>query len=120
MNTNTKTMGKNNWRRLGRSVMLAAALLFAALPARATDYVFTYNGGYLAVGNNGAVIFTTTLSPQCVWTCVNNYGTETTLSTTSTYLYTTSPLRGFFFDGNALFTVGLHPRLTTDALRALR
>ena len=79
-----------------RSAIMMAALLFAALPTRAADYVFTYNGGYLAVGNNGAVIFTTTLSPQCVWTCVNNYGTETTLSTTSTYLYTTSPLRGFF------------------------
>ena len=25
---------------------------------------------------------------------------------------------GAFFDGNALFTVGLHPRLTTGALRA--
>ena len=31
-----------------------------------------YNGGYLAVGNNGAVIYTNTFSPQCVWTCVSN------------------------------------------------
>ena len=85
----TKTTKPNDWRRLVRSVIMMAALLFAALPTRAADYVFTYNGGYLAVGNNGAVIFTTTLSPQCVWTCVNNYGTETTLSGTSTYLYTT-------------------------------
>ena len=103
-------MEKSNWRRLGRGVLLAAALLCAAVPARAADYVFTYNGGYLAVGNNGAIIYTTTLSPQCVWTCVNDYGTETTLSGTSTYLYTTDVngttryLIGSTTDGAAITT----------------
>ena len=92
----TVILKEKRCKSLFRSIILLSTLLLATLPARAADYVFTYNGGYLAVGNNGAVIFTTTLSPQCVWTCVNNYGTETTLSTTSTYLYTTLPLRGFF------------------------
>ena len=98
MNKTTHDMNTIMQRMKGlkRAIVLAGLILAGLAPAWAADYVFTYNGGYLAVGNNGAVIFTTTLSPQCVWTCVNNYGTETTLSTTSTYLYTTSPLRGFF------------------------
>lgn len=87
----TITTKPRDWRRLVRSIIMMAALLFAALPARAADYVFTYNGGYLAVGNNGAIIFTTTLSPQCVWTCVSSSTnlTAATLGTTSYYLYTT-------------------------------
>ncbi len=106
----TTTTKPNDWRRLVRSVIFVVLLLCTALSARAADYVFTYNGGYLAVDNNGAVIFTTTLSPQCVWTCVNTYGNETTLSGTSTYLYTTDEngttryLIGSTTDGAAITT----------------
>ena len=72
-------------------LLMAALLLTGILPTQAADYVFTYNGGYLAVGNNGAIIYTTTFSPQCVWTCVSNTGTlaASTLSNTSRFLYTT-------------------------------
>ncbi len=78
MNTNTKTMGKNNWRRLGRSVMLAAAL-FAALPARAQqNYVF-YNGtyGYL-YNDNGTLKSSATLQydKSSVWVASGAIGTS--------------------------------------------
>ena len=87
----TKTTTSRDWRRLVRSAIMMAALLCAALPVRAADYVFIYNGGYLAVNNSGNIIYTTTFSPQCVWTCVSNTGTlaASTLSNTSRFLYTT-------------------------------
>ena len=77
--------------QLLRGVALLLLLLGAALPARAADYVFIYDGGYLAVDNSGNVIYTTSFSPQCVWTCVSNTGTlaASTLSNTSRFLYTT-------------------------------
>ena len=72
-------------------MLLAAMMLGMVLPANAADYVFEYNGGYLAVDNSGNIIYTTTLSPQCVWTCVSSSTnlTAATLGTTSYYLYTT-------------------------------
>ena len=87
-------------------------LLAAVLPARATDYVFIYNNGYLAVDNSGNIIYTTTFSPQCVWTCVSNATnlTAATLGTTSYFLYTTDGngtrrwLIGSTTDGAAITT----------------
>ena len=93
-----------------QAFILLALLMTSISGAKAADYIFTYNGGYLAVDNSGAIIYTTTLSPQCVWTCVNTYGTETTLSGTSTYLYTTDEngtvryLIGSTTDGAAITT----------------
>lgn len=99
------------FRSFCRKVFIVLALLTTGISeAKAADYIFTYNGGYLAVNNSGAIIYTTTLSPQCVWTCVNTYGTETTLSGTSTYLYTTDEngtvryLIGSTTDGAAITT----------------
>lgn len=78
-------------KRIAKTLLLAAMLLVGGITAKAADYVFTYNGGYLAVDNSGNVIYTTTLSPQCVWTCVSSATnlTAATLGTTSYYLYTT-------------------------------
>ena len=75
-----------------RKVFIVLALLTTGISeAKAADYIFTYNGGYLAVNNSGEIIYTTTLSPQCVWTCVSSSTnlTASTLSGNSTYLYTT-------------------------------
>ena len=55
-----------------RYLMILALLFSFARTAEATDYVFTYNGGYLAVNNSGDIVYTNTFSPQCVWTCVSN------------------------------------------------
>ena len=67
-------MGKQHTmlRRISTKFLFTLALLLAAAGARAADYIFTYNGGYLAVGNNGAITYTNTFSPQCVWTCVSS------------------------------------------------
>ena len=111
--THTQTSRSGRLRcTLRRMAASAALLLGIALPAVAADYVFMYNGGYLAVDNSGNVIYTTTLSPQCVWTCVSNatYLTASTLSGTSTYLYTTDGngtrrwLIGSTTDGAAITT----------------
>ena len=99
-----------------RSAIMLTALLFAALPGRAADYVFMYDGGYLAVNNSGAIIYTTTFSPQCVWTCVSNTGTlaAATLGNNSRYLYTTVGntkywLVGSTNDGTAIATTTTAP-----------
>lgn len=48
-------------------------------PARATDYVFVFNGTYLA-NDNGTISAVTTFDPNtCIWTCYNSDGTEGTL-----------------------------------------
>ncbi len=99
------------FKTLKRGILLAA-LMCCVMTAQAADYVFTYNGGYLAVDNSGNIIYTTTLSPQCVWTCVSNATnlTESTLSGTSTFLYTTDGngtrrwLIGSTTDGAAITT----------------
>lgn len=73
-------MEKSNWRCLGRSVILAALLLCAALPGRAQQYVFLYKNGndvYFLYNNNRAVDRTTTFNAStCVFT-----GTGTSSST---------------------------------------
>ena len=110
ISTNSKQMNRF-FKTLKRGILLAA-LLCCVMKAQAADYVFTYNGGYLAVDNSGNIIYTTTLSPQCVWTCVSNATnlTESTLSGTSTFLYTTDGngtrrwLIGSTTDGAAITT----------------
>ena len=83
-------MQKGKGRGLLWSLILMAAVLGAAVPARAADYVFMYNGGYLAVNNSGNVTYTNSFSPQCVWTCVSNTSTlaAASLGNTAYYLYT--------------------------------
>ena len=75
------------------ALRIAAVLvvMMGSVGVKAENYVFMYNGGYLAVDNSGAIVYTTDFSPQCVWTCVSNTSTlaETALSTTSRFLYTT-------------------------------
>lgn len=110
---NTEGLKKTtNLKQLGKTLVLTGMLLLCGITAKAADYVFTYNGGYLAVGNNGAIIYTTTLSPQCVWTCVSSATnlTAATLGTDSYYLYTTDVngtrrwLIGSTTDGAAITT----------------
>ena len=80
MNKNYK-MNNTEWRRLGRSVLLAA-LLLAALPARAQQYVFLYKNGntvYFLRNNNGTIQAQANFgsySSTCIWT-----GSGTTSST---------------------------------------
>lgn len=62
----TVILKEKRCKNLLRSIILLSTLLLATLPARAADYVFMYDGGYLAVNNSGAIIYTTTFSPQCV------------------------------------------------------
>ena len=65
----------NRLRTALRRIAASAALLLGlALPAVADDYVIMYSGGYLAV-SDGAVTYTTTFSPSCVWTCVSSTST---------------------------------------------
>ena len=84
------TNGKKSLNGTKRILLLVGLAIAAALPAQAADYVFMYNGGYLAVNNSGAVVYTTTFSRSCVWTCVSSTSqlTPATLGTTSRFLYT--------------------------------
>ena len=41
----TQQNRKNEWLSLVRNFIMTAALLLAALPAKAEDYVFMYNDG---------------------------------------------------------------------------
>ena len=66
--TNTRSATRNHIHRL----LLLLFLLLGSVGAKAADYVFIYDGGYLAVNDNGQIVYTTTFSPQCVWTCVSN------------------------------------------------
>ncbi len=92
MNKTTHDMNKIMQRMKGlkRAIVLAGLILAGLAPAWAAKYVFVYNNGYLSVNNSGQVANTTTFSAGCVWTCVSSTSTltETTLSTTSRYLYT--------------------------------
>lgn len=74
-----------------RRTLVLALLALASISVKGADYVFMYNGGYLAVNNSGSIVYTTTFSPQCVWTCVSNAGTleAATLGNTSRFLYAT-------------------------------
>ena len=112
-------MGKQHTmlRRISTKFLFTLALLLAAAGAKAADYIFTYNGGYLAVGNNGAVTYTNTFSPQCVWTCVSSTSTlaAATLGGTSCFLYTTDGngtrrwLVGSTTNGTAISTTNTAP-----------
>lgn len=84
------TNGMKQTKRMKKILLLVGLVLAAVLPAQATDYVFMYNGGYLAVNNSGAVVYTETFSRSCVWTCVSNTNTldAATLGGTSYWLYT--------------------------------
>ena len=92
MNKTTHDMNTIMQRMKGlkRAIVLAGLILAGLAPAWAAKYVFVYNNGYLSVNNSGQVANTTTFSAGCVWTCVSSTSTltETTLSTTSRYLYT--------------------------------
>ena len=80
----------NRLRTALRRIAASAALLLGlALPAVATDYVFVYDNGYLALNNSGNVVYTTTFSRSCIWTCLNSNNNPDDLSTNSSrYLYT--------------------------------
>ena len=127
MNTNTKTMGKNDWRRLGRSVMLAAALLCAALPVRAADYVLAYVNGnttyYLARNGTTGVQRVTTFNPAtCIWSCASdNAGTTAgTLNNSNTYGYLYQTVNGtrYFLNASAN-ALGLGTNANTNYYRLL-
>ncbi|MBR2958810.1 MAG: chitobiase/beta-hexosaminidase C-terminal domain-containing protein [Bacteroidales bacterium] len=96
------TNGKKSLNGTKRILLLVGLAIAAALPAQAADYVFMYNGGYLAVNNSGAVVSTTTFSRSCVWTCVSNTTTLTaaTLSGTSTWLYTEANGKRYWLVGS--------------------
>ena len=80
----------NRQKKTRRGLLLLGLMLAAVMPAHAADYVFMYGGGYLAVNNSGAVVYTTDFSRSCVWTCVSNTGTlaAANLGGTSYWLYT--------------------------------
>ena len=90
MSNSVLTNGKKSLNGMKRILLLVGMAVAAALPAQAADYVFMYDGGYLAVNNSGAVVSTTTFSRSCVWTCVSNTTSlaAATLGTTSRWLYT--------------------------------
>ena len=73
MNTNLEQLKRSTkLKRITRTLLLAAMLLLGGMTAKAADYVFIYDNGYLAVDNSGNIVYTNTFSPQCVWTCVSN------------------------------------------------
>lgn len=92
-----------HFTRALRMAAVLVLLLVGSVGIKAEDYVFMYNGGYLAVGNNGAITYTTTFSPQCVWTCVSSTSnlTAATLGTTSRFLYTTVGNTKYWLVGNS-------------------
>ena len=81
------------FRQYTQKCVLALLLLLGSAGVKAADYVFIYNGGYLAVDNNGNVTYTSNFNPQCVWTCVSNTDTNPTTASldenTNRHLYTT-------------------------------
>ena len=74
-----------------RFTLLFVMMMLGSVGVKAADYVFTYNGGYLAVNNSGNVTYSTDVSRSCIWTCVSSTTelTEVELDgNTSYYLYT--------------------------------
>ena len=104
-------------RQLLNAAVAALLLIGSAGTAQAADYVFMYNGGYLAVNNSGTIVYVTSFSPQCVWTCVSSTSTldAATLGTTSRFLYATDGngtrrwLVGGTGDGTAITTTTTAP-----------
>lgn len=72
MRLNKKTLDMNKKILSLKATILTLLLVMGVTGAKAADYVFMYDGGYLSVNNSGAIVYTTTFSPQCVWTCVSN------------------------------------------------
>ena len=90
----TQQNRKNEWPRLVRNFIMTAALLFAALPAKAEDYVLAYvNGGttyYLARNGTTGVQRVNSFNPTtCIWSCSSDEGGNTsgTLNNSNTYGY---------------------------------
>ena len=68
-----------------KHLLTAVLLLMACFTAWATDYVFVYNGGYLAAGNNNTVTYVTTFDPAtCIWRCYHG-NNEASLATNANY-----------------------------------
>ena len=90
----TQQNRKNEWPRLVRNFIMTAALLFAALPAKAEDYVLAYvNGGttyYLARNGTTGVQRVNSFNPTtCIWSCssATDGNTPGTLHNSNTYGY---------------------------------
>lgn len=90
----TQQNRKNEWPRLVRNFIMTAALLLAALPAKAEDYVLAYvNGGttyYLARNGTSGVQRVTSFNPTtCIWSCssATDGNTPGTLHNSNTYGY---------------------------------
>lgn len=78
---------KEGGRRLGRCVMLVAAMLLGGWSARATDYVitYTYNSTTYYIGMNGnSIEAKTSFDPTCIWTCRNG-NNDADLSNSTSY-----------------------------------
>ena len=93
----TQQNRKNEWPRLVRNFIMTAALLLAALPAKAEEYVLAYVNGnttyYLARNGTTGVQRVTSFNPTtCIWSCSSDEGGNTpgTLNnSTNGYLYQT-------------------------------
>ena len=90
----TQQNRKNEWLSLVRNFIMTAALLLAALPAKAEDYVLAYvNGGttyYLARNGTTGVQRVTDFNPTtCIWSCSSDEGGNTpgTLNNSNAYGY---------------------------------
>ena len=111
--TTRQCKASSQFLRFSSQAIFVLALLMTSISGvKAADYVFMYNGGYLAVNNSGTIINTTTFSPQCVWTCVSNSSTlaSAELGTgNSRFLYTEVNGTKYWLvtnttDGNAIST----------------
>lgn len=93
----TQQNRKNEWLSLVRNFIMTAALLLAALPAKAEDYVFMYNDGgtYHIMANVSSTI--TDVQQFSYTTCVWSGTSGSTFSNQGGYLYWTA--------NNAVWTV---------------
>ena len=116
---NNRTSSGRNSRSLATKRMLhrvvaILVLAFVCSGVWATDYVFTYNNGYLA-NNKGTIEYVTTFDPStCIWTCYNGT-TETSLSSNSSYSLKNG---NYYLTGST--TNGNAPGLSTDASNSWR
>lgn len=121
----TTTTKPSDWRRLMRSFIMMAALLCAALPTRAADYVLAYVNGnttyYLARNGTTGVQRVTTFNPAtCIWSCASdNAGTTAgTLNNSNTYGYLYQTVNGtrYFLNASAN-ALGLGTNANTNYYR---